>query len=496
MQRILPPPRSLGLFGIERTRAIEQRACAALPPHALMRRAGAAVARLALAVAPHASTIWIVCGPGNNGGDGLDAAIRLHELGKQVHVTLLGDPGHLPADARDAWERARAAGIAVDGSLAATPAAELAIDALLGIGATRPPRDALAEAIAHLNALACPVLAIDVPSGLNVDTGQPLGEHAVRARHTLSLLSLKPGLFTAAGRDHAGEVWFDDLGVDTGAEIPDAWLGGSPSDTPPPRRHAQHKGSFGDVAVVAGAPGMSGAALLAGRAALAAGAGRVYVDPLDDRAAGLDSQRPELMFRHGWWKSPEATLLAGTVVCGCGGGEAVREPLPRLLSAAGRLVLDADALNAIAADTSLQALLTARASRARPTVITPHPLEAARLLACTASQVQSDRLASAQALAERFGCVVLLKGSGSVIAAPGEVPCINPTGTAALATPGTGDVLAGWIGGLWSQLGASDAESALRAARAAAWQHGAAADADTARVLRASDLIEAMVRGR
>ncbi len=484
----------LPLFDVAHTRRLEAAALATLPPHALMRRAGAAVARLALALAPHARTIRVVAGAGNNGGDGLDAAIRLQQAGTVVEVLLLGEPQ--ADDARDALARARDAGVPLNPhAFTALGPHDLAIDALLGIGASRPAEGALRETIAALNALDCPVLAIDLPSGLAADTGQPLGE-AVRATHTLSLLTLKPGLFTAAGRDHAGTVWFDDLGVDATGETPEAWLGGAEAGDTPARRHVQHKGSFGDVAVVGGAPGMAGAALLAGRAALAAGAGRVYVELLDAQAPALDPPRPELMLRPGWSRRADpATLARSTVVCGCGGGDAVRPALPALLSTCERLVLDADALNAIATDEALQALLAARAARALRTVLTPHPLEAARLLGLSNTQVQSDRLGAARALAERYACVVVLKGSGSIVAAPGCTPCINASGDASLATAGTGDVLAGWLGGHWSQRDEADAlERAWRAARHATWWHGAAAEAAAQPVLRAADLIDRMTR--
>jgi len=493
MQRLLLSPRTLPLFGIATTRAIEQRATASLDPHTLMRRAGLATARLALAVAPHASSMWVAAGPGNNGGDGLDAAIHLRAAGKTVRVSLFGDPTRLPADAADALTRARSAGVRVDVGAIAPPAeADFALDTVLGIGASRAPEGLVAQALAYLDALACPLLAVDVPSGLHSGTGQLLGKHAVRAAHTLALLTAKPGLFTAQGRDHVGTVWFDDLGVSAGQATPDAWLSGPEFAAMASRRHVQHKGSFGDVAVVGGAKGMSGAALLAARAAHAAGAGRVFVSMLDGGAMDVEIDRPELMFRASWWKGDDATLSGATLVCGCGGGDAVREPLPRLLSTAGRLVLDADALNAIAADASLQSLLRARASRGRPSVLTPHPLEAARLLGCDTDRVQADRLVAAQQIADRFSCVVLLKGSGTVIAAPAQIPHINASGNASLATAGTGDVLAGWLGGLWSAMGDISAAAAFRAACTATYLHGNAADTAASTVIRAADLIERM----
>lgn len=494
MRRVDSNTPDLPLFDVAGTRELERAAMARLAPHTLMKRAGEAVARLALALAPHAQVIRIAAGTGNNGGDGLDAAIHLRRAGKAVEVLLLGEPQ--ADDARDALARARDAGVPINPS-ATRPlgAQDLAIDALLGIGASRPAEGSLLTALQSLADLPCPVLAVDLPSGLNADTGQPIGV-AVCALHTLSLLTLKPGLFTGAGRDHAGSVWFDDLGVDAPGSPPAAWLGGASATATEPRRHAQHKGSFGDVAVVGGAAGMAGAALLAGRAALAAGAGRVYVDLLDPNAHALDAGRPELMLRPGWSHRVDRTTLAGsTVVCGCGGGEAVRAVLPALLGACSRLLLDADALNAIAADSSLRALLVARRGRGQVTVLTPHPLEAARLLGCAASDVQADRLRSARRLADELGCVVVLKGSGSIIAAPGRVACLNASGNASLATAGTGDVLAGWLGARWAAQPDPDAvDGAWRAARGATWEHGAAAEAAALPVLRAGDLIERMAR--
>jgi hydroxyethylthiazole kinase-like uncharacterized protein yjeF len=492
MQLIRRPAHDLPLFDIATTRAIEQQAALALPAQALMQRAGLAVARLALAIAPHAQRVWVAAGPGNNGGDGLEAAVHLYRSGRQVQVNLIGDAAALPADAAAALARAQAAGIAIRPGLADLPwQRDLALDALLGIGARRAPDGPIALAMAELNRASASVLAIDLPSGLQADTGQPLGVACVTAAHTLSLLALKPGLFTGAGRDHAGAVWFESLDVDSSTHMPRALLAGALHSRPRPRLHREHKGSFGDVAVVGGAPGMTGAALLAARAALAAGAGRVFVQLLDGGSLAVDPLRPELMFRPQWSEAEPALLAASTVVCGCGGGDAVRAVLPRLLSTAGRLVLDADALNAIAADTALQRLLAGRGQRGRGTVLTPHPLEAARLLGLSAGQVQADRLGAAQQLAVTHGCVVLLKGSGTVVAGAQRAPSINPTGSAALASPGTGDVLAGWLGGCWSQqAGAIDTDGGYLAAVGAAWAHGDAADASQRVVLPASELIE------
>ena len=464
------------------SRAIEGLAAARVAPHALMQRAGLAVARLAIALAPHAERVWIAAGPGNNGGDGFEAAAHLQRCGKQALVTALGDAARRPADAAASLARAQAAGVDIQTHLPDALDCDLAIDALLGLGSTRAPGGAIADALRRFNDHSGPRLAVDLPSGLDTDRGTALGNVAARASHTIALLTLKPGLFTAQGRDLAGQVWFDDLAcAEAAAEVaPRAWLGGADAARAlqGPRPHAQHKGRYGDVIVVGGAAGMAGAALLAGRAALAAGAGRVYVCALDPAAPGLDAQWPELMLRPTLWRDDPSLLATATVICGCGGGDAVRAALPLLLTRAARLVLDADALNAIAADTALQALLSARAARGQATVLTPHPLEAARLAGIEhASEIQADRLGHAERLAARYGCVVLLKGSGSVIAAPGQPSLINASGNARLASAGTGDVLAGWLGGLWS---ATQAQAQLlspqRVAQGAAWRHGAAAE--------------------
>lgn len=475
--------RSWPLHGVARTRQLEHLAQAQLPPHVLMQRAGLAVARLALALAPHAQRIWIAAGPGNNGGDGFEAALHLQRTGRQVSVSDFGSAAR-PADAAASLARARAAGVQIDAGLPAGPQADLVIDALLGLGTTRPASGAIAEAVHRLNAHPGPRLAVDLPTGLDTDTGAMLGTAAVQATHTLALLTLKPGLFTAHGRDLAGDVWFDDLGSsDSAAPVrPRAWLhrGELAHSLQPPRRHTQHKGSFGDVVVVGGARGMAGAALLAGRAALAAGAGRVYVSALDPGAPGHDALWPELMMRPGLWREPLSLLATATVVCGCGGGDAVRDVLPPLLARAPRMVIDADALNAIAADSALRSLLAARAGRGQATVLTPHPLEAARLAGeDDAAQIQADRLGQAERLATSLGCVVLLKGSGTVITAPGQTSVINGSGNARLASAGTGDVLAGWLAGLWAAAQAQATPApAHQVAAAAAWLHGAAADAD------------------
>jgi hydroxyethylthiazole kinase-like uncharacterized protein yjeF len=490
------------LFSVSATRAVEAMAAAALPPHTLMARAGLAIARLAQALAPHARYIWIACGPGNNGGDGLVAARLLHEWaqaagGHREVVVTLHAGATVPPDAAQALAEARSAGVRFSAN--PPPAWDLGIDALLGIGVTRAPSGQLADWLGLLHRSAAPCLCVDVPSGLDADTGHThmllkdsASEQPGAARHTLSLLCLKPGLLTAHGRDQAGEIWLDDLRCPVvtealGPRVPvTAWLAGR--DEPPriqaSRPHASHKGTRADVVVLGGqditlnGAGMTGAAVLAARAAVHGGAGRVLLglladDPTDPR---WDPQAPELMFRRVDLLLQRETLERSVVVCGCGGGEAVTAVLPAVMASAWRLVLDADALNAIARDTSLQAQLRQRGERGGFTVITPHPLEAARLLGITTPEVMRERLQVSQQLTNGYGVVCVLKGSGTVTTAPGATPQINPTGNAALATAGTGDVLAGMVGAALTDPEHDTPDKLLDQVASAVFQHGWLAD--------------------
>lgn len=444
MHALLPTTTALPLFDVAASRRIETRALAHSPD--LMERAGLAVAKLALALRRGAGPVWIACGPGNNGGDGRIAARRLAEAGVPVHI------GSEPP-----------------------PAPSLVIDALLGLGLNRAPSAAMQATLAAMQACGAAIVAVDLPSGLLADTGQPAGGRALRADHTLTLLTLKPGLFTGEGRAQVGRLWFDDLGV-APDEAPTAdLLGPSPA---PARGATSHKGSHGQVLVVGGAAGMQGAARLAARAALACGAGRVYADLLGLPAGEVaDAGRPELM------RGTLAELPQAVGVIGCGAGTTIADQLPALLQQLPRLVLDADALNAVAASPALQDLLRARP--AGTTMLTPHPLEAARLLDRGTAAVQADRLAAARELSARLNCSVVLKGSGSVIASPAERPAICASGGPALATAGSGDVLAGWLGGLWAQQPDAGAHAIACAGVDA---HGRAGEVDG--VLRAGDLIE------
>lgn len=494
IQRLLPSDLALPVWRRDGHRTLESR-LQALSSTPLMDLAGLATARLALALAPHAQCITVVAGPGNNGGDGLEAALQLHRRGMRVQVYLLARTEQLPTDARRAFERASHAGVPIHLGLPASRPAlnpqDLVVDALLGIGATRAPEGDMLQAIAWLNAGRAKVLAIDLPTGLDADSGQALGsaESMVRADHTLTVLGTKPGLLMGHGRDNCGQLWLAPLGLPREAVVwsaPDAEV--NPPAEPLPRRHASHKGSHGDVAIVGGESlgsrglGMTGAAILAAQAAVHGGAGRVMLSLLgQDTPPALP---PDLMRR-----SLDALDLPQlTVVAGCGGGHSISAALGRLIQHSARLVLDADALNRVAEDPWLQDQLRLRARAGQATALTPHPLEAARLLGWTTLQVQADRLAAATQLAHQFDCCVALKGSGTVIAAPTHTPRINTTGNGLLATGGTGDVLAGLLGARLANTG-----DAWLATCEAVWRHGQVADEwPSGRSLTASRLSQAL----
>ena len=460
------------LYSIAQIRAIEAAAQASLPPGTLMRRAGEAACAYALELLGGMPTgvVLVLAGPGNNGGDALEVAANLAQLGCAVEVVHLEGKAPPSAETRAALARARAARLRFVDTVAPGVQHCLVIDGLFGIGLARPLHGQARQLVELVEAMTCPVLALDVPSGLDADTGVPVGEGgvAVRATHTITFIGDKPGLHTACGRDHAGQVLLADLGIDPALFPPPAALLAARhlfAAQLVPRRQNTHKGSHGDVAVVGGAHGMLGAAVLAARGALHAGAGRVFVASVD-AGPGYDSAQPELMFR----SSHDFALEGRTLVLGPGMGDALEamRVLGHGVDASVPAVIDADGLNLVSASTDLQARV---AKRLGATVVTPHPLEAARLLGISAAEVQADRLGAARTLARRLNAVVVLKGSGTVVAAPDGEIAINPTGNPGLATAGTGDVLAGVVGALLAQ-----GWPAWEAAVGAVWMHGAAAD--------------------
>jgi hydroxyethylthiazole kinase-like uncharacterized protein yjeF len=482
-------PSSDALFSVAEIRDIEQAALAALPGYTLMQRAGAAAAAIArtLIADSQAARILIYAGPGNNGGDALEAACDLSTGGLDVSVLMTADDRQ-SGDALHALRRAQSCAIdwITADQLTADAGWTLLLDGLFGIGLQRPLTTAYRALVAYANSLKCPVLAIDIPSGLNADTGGAVtpadnepddhdnnDSRAIRATHTVSFIGDKPGLHTCDGRDYSGIVHINQLGI-APAYYPQA---NAFLTTPQcfanrlqPRSQNSHKGSFGDVGIVGGADGMAGAVILAARAAAHTGAGRVYAGFLAQPPA-YDALHPELMCRAAASIAFDKTVIA--MGPGLGESREAHNLLSKALHDASHLVLDADALNMLAAEPDLQLKLTTRHDSRRrfATVLTPHPLEAARLLGIGTEQVQADRLHAARTLAARFQAVVVLKGSGTVVARPDGLVAINPTGNPALATAGSGDVLSGVCAALLAQHW-----PVWEAAIGAVWLHGAAAD--------------------
>ncbi|TAH50069.1 MAG: NAD(P)H-hydrate dehydratase [Betaproteobacteria bacterium] len=441
----------------------------ARPP--LMERAGRAAAEDAVRlIMDRPGPILFACGPGNNGGDGFVMARQLHQAGREVIVAFADDPACLPSDAGRAHADFLHAGGTIVSDLPAAPAQgwALVVDALFGIGLKRGIDGRFADWLAILNAQPGPRMALDVPSGLDADTGRPLGP-CFRATHTTTFIALKPGLLTNDGPDFCGDISVQRLDIDC-----PAWLEPRGRVITPaifenclvPRPRNTHKGRHGDVGILGGDSGMTGAALLAGRAALWLGAGRVHVGLLDPQAPAVDHAHPELMLRSAATLPRQPTALA--VGPGLGQRAEAKAELIAALGSPCALVLDADALNLIAADSALQGELRSRSS---PTVLTPHPAEAARLFGCNTADVQADRLSAAQSLATRFNACIVLKGCGSLIAIPDGRWYINGTGHPGMASAGMGDVLTGLIVSLLAQ--GWPAEQALIAA---VHLHGAAAD--------------------
>ncbi len=453
-------------------RAIEETALAAGLP--LMARAGlaaAGVARDMLAGATRQpARVLVLAGPGNNGGDGYVAACHLRQWGFDLEVCCAADPKGLPADARAAAATWHAGGGTCTPDLPAPDEFDLVIDALFGIGLARPLAEPYLSWIGTVNAARVPVLALDLPSGLDADTGSIHGV-AMKATRTLTFIADKPGLYTRHGVDCAGHVTLAALDLrpapaangDAGALLTPAAFQAALA----PRVRNSHKGSYGNAGIIGGASGMAGAALLAGRAALKLGAGRVLVGMLEPGLT-VDPLQPELMLRSADQVLANA-LGAAVVGPGLGQSDAARALLARAAMLECPLVLDADALNLLAQDAKLAAAIT---RRKEPTILTPHPLEAARLLGQSIETVQDDRIAAAGALARLYRGWVVLKGAGSVIAAPDGHWWINPTGNPGMASGGMGDVLAGMAGAL-----AAQGMAPLPALQCAVYLHGAAADA-------------------
>lgn len=461
-----------------------------------MERAGLAAAEIARELAPgDGSAVLVLAGPGNNGGDALVVARHLLASHFKVDVVFPGDANALLPDAKAAYQAWIAAGGACQAALPSHRRWGLVIDGLFGIGLRRPLTDMYAELVTQVNQLHLPTLALDIPSGLQADSGCALGP-TIRATHTVSFIALKPGLLTGDGPDYCGQIMLRSLDMEAlmpeaeGCELQQSTV----DKLLAPRPRNSHKALFGSVGIIGGASGMTGAALLAGRAALKLGAGRVYLGLLDPDAPALDPQQAELMLRKldAVFEIEHLTCL----VVGPGLGQSAQavQCLSRAIAGKLPLVLDADALNLLARDENLRTQLSQRPA---PTLITPHAAEAARLLCTDTETVRQQRLETAKTLAKQFNCNVVLKGAGSICVAPPDPwrPWyINRSGNPGLASAGTGDVLSGMIGAFLAQgLNARDA------LLLAVYLHGAAADELVAQGigpigLTASEVIDAARR--
>ena len=424
--------------------AIEERG---IPSITLMERAGADAFDALARRYPGASKPVVICGGGNNAGDGYVLARLAQQAGLDARVVALVHPDRLRGDAAACAQKYLETG-AVEGTLS-LDGAELVVDALLGSGLNRPVEGVFADAIALVNGSGLPVLALDIPSGLNADTGVSMGA-AVRADATITFIGLKRGLFTAQGPEFSGEVLFSDL--ETPADIHDSVNAGVRLTEParviqqlgPRPRHA-HKGSYGHVLVLGGDYGYLGAAILAGSAAARTGTGLVTVATRTEHARKIPVQRPELMTAAVATARDLDTALgrADVVAIGPGLGQSdwAISILAKVLQTRLPLVVDADALN----------LLALERQRRENWVLTPHPGEAARLLGVTTGDIQADRFAAVAALQNEYGGVAVLKGAGSLVMDGAGPVHLNRSGNPGMAGGGMGDVLTGMIAGLMAQ---------------------------------------------
>jgi NAD(P)H-hydrate epimerase len=447
----------------------------------LMERAGRAAFDALRERWPWASRLDVIAGAGNNGGDGYVLARLARKVGFDARVHAVRDAK--TEDAVRAARKLEAAGGDIEPfDFTAMPAADIIVDALMGTGLDRALEGDFAAAVDAINASRAKVLSIDIPSGLNADTGAPMGR-AVSADETITFIGMKCGLATGRAPAFTGGLNFAAL------DVPDAIRAGlqpaacriDEADIVralPPRERDAHKGHFGHALVLGGDHGTPGAVRMAGDAALRAGAGLVSVYTRAENVGPIVTARPELMCH----ADDGVENLAGrasviAVGPGLGQGEFGRALLAAALATSKPLIVDADGLN-----------LLARHPVARGNwILTPHPGEAARLLGGAVAEVEADRFAAVRELAERFNAVVVLKGAGTLVAAPGEIPALIDRGNPGMASGGMGDVLTGVIAGLRAQI-----DNNFEAAKTGAFVHASAGDAAAAggeRGLAALDLM-------
>jgi len=460
------------LYRAAQVRELDRRAIEVhgIPGYTLMNRAGCAAFASLQRRWPHTRSVTVVCGAGNNGGDGYVIARLAHEHGLAVEVLALADLAELQGDARRAWQDAVDAEVMVKPFTAdALTVADVIVDAVFGTGLSRPVAGRWLAAIHAMNAATAPILAVDIPSGLQADTGAILGA-AIRADHTISFIGLKQGLLTAAGPDCCGTLEFADLDVPQAvyADLPPAsqhYTGYDRAELLPARARSAHKGDAGHLLIIGGDYGYAGAVRMAAEAAARCGAGLVTVATRVEHAVAHAAQRPEIMFRGVDSPQDLGPLVARADVMAIGPGLGTnhwgRTLLDAALTVPRPLLFDADALN----------LLAQQPFQRDHWVLTPHPGEAARLLGSDAATVQADRFAAVQQLVQRYGGVVVLKGAGSLVAAAEQTPQVITAGNPGMASGGMGDVLTGIIASLMVQ-----GVPLCAAARLGVWLHAMAAD--------------------
>ena len=445
-------PLPIALYSSAQVRALDAHAIEALgvPAYTLMKRAGEAALRHLRTRYPVAHRIVIVCGSGNNGGDGYVLARFAQAAGLTVTVLAASDPQQLHGAAQQAFADFRANGARAHPFAPSQLAeGEIVVDALLGTGLRGAVRAEYAAAIRAINQSGRPVFALDVPSGLDSDAGVPLGE-AVRADCTVTFVGLKTGLLIGEGPEYTGALFFDDLEITPppGEFAPRLTriVDGEILAALPRRHRTAHKGDFGRVLIVGSGSGMPGATRLAGEACLRVGAGLTTVAVAPENVAAIAAGRPELicLALTDSQVLGEALARADVLAVGPGLGRSswARAALEAVLAAGKPVVVDADALNLLAE------------TEVRPRddwILTPHPGEAARLLAATTQDVQNDRLAALDRLLERFGGTIVLKGAGTLVGATARTPGVCERGNPGMASAGTGDVLTGAIAGILAQ---------------------------------------------
>ncbi|MGL4932121.1 MAG: NAD(P)H-hydrate dehydratase [Aeromonas sp.] len=473
-----------GLWRTEQIRTLERNWATRTgqPLYTLMERAGVALRTYATLHWPDSRCWWIFVGPGNNGGDGFVLARLARQMGIEVVVIAARAADQLKGDARRAADEWLAVGgrvrLAEQVDATQLPVPDLVVDALLGIGVNTPLSPLLTKIVATINELAAPVLAVDLPSGLNGDTGRVMGARVLATR-TLTFIGIKQGLLTGEGVDCVGQLDCDPLGVTPdSAMLPAAWRIDYPllQEHLTPRQPSSHKGANGKVLLVGGDCGMQGAIVLAARACLRAGAGLVRVCQHPDHPPVSLYQAELMSLTEAEARGSECWAKVRVIGPGLGQHEWGQAQWVRYLTDRLPLVLDADGLNWLALSPRHQ----------DNWVLTPHPGEAARLLGRTIADIETDRFAAVQALQRRYGGVVLLKGAGTLIY-DGKQIALCCEGNPGMASGGMGDLLSGIIAGLLAQ-----GWSATMATWLGAVIHGEAADlaaSDGERGMLASDLL-------